>query len=74
MDWSAAANVIVDIVQSLGFPIVMCGALFWKMDKSDTQHKEEQEKMADAVNNNTTALTRLLDVLSMKGDSNNGQT
>ena len=67
MDWNGVVNIVVNIVQSLGFPIVMCLALFWKLDKSDTQHKEEQEKMAEALNNNTTALTRLLDIL--KGEN-----
>lgn len=27
------ANTIIQIISSLGFPIVMCGALFWYMVK-----------------------------------------
>lgn len=57
------ANTIMQLVGSLGFPIVCCGALFWKMVKSDEQHKEEMDKVTEALNNNTIALTKLSDKL-----------
>lgn len=57
------ANTIIQLVGSLGFPIVMCGALFWRMVKSDEQHKEEMEKLSVALNNNTIAITNLSDKL-----------
>ena len=57
------ANTIIQLVGSLGFPIVMCGALFWRMVKSDEQHKEEMDKLSEALNNNTIALTKLSDNL-----------
>ena len=57
------ANTIIQLVGSLGFPIVMCGALFWRMVKSDEQHKEEMGKLSEALNNNTIALTKLSDNL-----------
>lgn len=53
------ANTIIQLVGSLGFPIVMCGALFWRMVKSDEQHKAEMDKLSEALNNNTIALTKL---------------
>lgn len=56
-------NGIVQLVGTLGFPIVCCGALFWRMIKSDEQHKEEISKMSEALNNNTIAITRLTDKL-----------
>lgn len=52
-------NALIQLVGSLGFPIVACGALFWRMVKSDEQHKEEMGKMSDALNNNTAALLKL---------------
>ena len=52
-------NVLIQLVGSLGFPIVACGALFWRMVKSDEQHKEEMNKMSKALNNNTAALVKL---------------
>lgn len=57
------ANTIIQLVGSLGFPIVMCGALFWRMVKSDEQHKEEMDKLSEALNNNTIAITKLSDRL-----------
>lgn len=57
------ANTIIQLVGSLGFPIVMCGALFWRMVKSDEQHKAEMDKLSEAINNNTIALTKLSDNL-----------
>lgn len=57
------ANTIIQLVGSLGFPIVMCGALFWRMVKSDEQHKAEMDKLSEALNNNTVALTKLSDNL-----------
>lgn len=61
------ANTIIQLVGSLGFPIVMCCALFWRMVKSDEQHKAEMDKLSEALNNNTIALTKLSDKLE-KGD------
>lgn len=57
------ANTIIQLVGSLGFPIVMCGALFWRMVKYDEQHKEEMDKLSEALNNNTNAITKLSDKL-----------
>lgn len=57
------ANTIIQIVGSLGFPIVMCGALFWRQVKSDEQHKAEMDKLSEALNNNTLVITKLTDKL-----------
>lgn len=60
-------NSLIQLVGSLGFPIVACGALFWRMVKSDEQHKEEMNKMSEALNNNTSALLRLTERLEKEG-------
>lgn len=57
-------NSIIQLVGSLGFPIVCCGALFYRMIKSDDQHKQEMDKISEALNNNTIALTRLTEKIS----------
>lgn len=62
-------NAITQLIGSLGFPIVCCGALFWRMIKSDEKHQQEMDKMSDALNNNTLALTRLTEKLSKEGDT-----
>lgn len=60
-------NVLIQLVGSLGFPIVACGALFWRMVKSDEQHKEEMNKMSEALNNNTSAIVKLTEKLDKEG-------
>lgn len=60
-------NTLIQLVGSLGFPIVACGALFWRMVKSDDQHKEEMNKMNEALNNNTNAIVKLTEKLDKEG-------
>lgn len=60
-------NSLIQLVGSLGFPIVACGAMFWRMIKSDEQHKEEMNKMSEALNNNTSALVKLTERLDKEG-------
>lgn len=62
-------NAITQLIGSLGFPIVCCGALFWRMIKSDEKHQQEIDKMSDALNNNTIALTRLTERLEKEGET-----
>lgn len=40
-----------------------CIALFWRMVKSDEQRAIDNEKMSDALNNNTLALVKLTEKL-----------
>lgn len=50
---------ITQLIGALGFPIVACFAMFWYMNKQQTQHKQEMDKIVEALNNNTLALTKL---------------
>ena len=52
-------NTVIQLVTTLGFPIVCCIALFWRMIKSDENHKEEMDKLSEALNNNTLAINKL---------------
>ena len=54
---------ITQLIGSLGFPITCCIALFWRMIKSDENHKTEIDKLTDALNNNTLVLQQLSDLL-----------
>lgn len=54
---------IITAICTVGFPIVAYGALYWYIIKKDAEHKEETEKMTEAINNNTIALTRLIEEL-----------
>lgn len=53
-------NTLAQLVSNLGFPIAACAAMFWKLNKDEERHKEETEKLADAVNNNTDVINTLL--------------
>ena len=55
------SNVILTAISTVGFPIVVSCAMFWKMNKQDDDHKQEMAKVTEAVNNNTIALTKLID-------------
>lgn len=57
------SNMVLTAISTVGFPIVVAGAMFWKMNKQDDDHKEEMQKVTEAINNNTIALTKLIDKL-----------
>ena len=62
-------NVIMQAISTVGFPICACGALFWMVNKQDTQHKEEISALRSVLEANTQALTELRDMIKyMKGD------
>lgn len=58
-------NNIIQIVSSLGFPIVMCGALFWYMVKQCEVHKEEIDHLKETINENTKASAELATLIKI---------
>ena len=50
---------IVDIIGSIGFPIVMCLILFHYMEKQGEKHDKEIHDLTETINNNTKILTEL---------------
>lgn len=50
---------ITQLIGSLGFPIVCCGALFWFMVKEKDAHKAEMEELRKSVEANTLAINSL---------------
>lgn len=65
-------NDVVQIISAVGFPIVAAlGCAYfvkWQYEQNQKQieemrkeHKEEVQKMTDALNNNTLALQKLVD-------------
>ena len=64
-------DTVIQIIQSLGFPIACVIAMFLMWQKEVTAHDEEMEKMrsalaeqtratTEALNNNTVILTKIL--------------
>lgn len=58
---------LTTLITSVGFPVVMCGALFWYMIQQNNQHSEESKGMREAINALEKAIIQLTDKLE-KGE------
>lgn len=59
-------NSIIQIVQSLGFPIAMCLLIFWRMNKESDSHREEVNSLKDTLSENTKVLAQLQQLIENK--------
>lgn len=66
---------IETLITTVGFPIAMCLLFAWyiyKRDEKDSatseSHKEEVDKLSEAIQNNTIVMEKILKVLTLKGD------
>lgn len=50
---------LVDLIQSVGFPIVACLVLWKSNEKSNENHKHEIDELRKAIENNTLVMTKL---------------
>lgn len=50
---------ITQLISSLGFPIVVCGVLFWYLTKEKEAHKEEITALTKTLEENTKVLAEL---------------
>lgn len=57
-------QLIITAIGSLGFPIVACFMAVYIRD-INTKHKEESDKMVEAINNNNKLLERIIDRLEV---------
>lgn len=57
----ATLNEVVKAISSVGFPIVMCGVLFWYIYKVESQ-------LTEAINQLTQVITRLEIKLDSRGE------
>ena len=58
---------IVSAVSAVGFPIVFCLILYKTMLDQNRQHKEESNKLTEAIHNNTLVIQKLVDKLETDG-------
>ena len=56
-------SAISSLIGTLGFPIACVIAMFYMWNKERDDHKSEMEKVTQALNNNTIALTKLEELL-----------
>lgn len=54
---------VIQFISTVGFPIAMCCALLWYCYKQNNLHKEETEKLSNAINEMTLMLQQLMDFL-----------
>lgn len=57
-------NDVTTLISSVGFPVCMCGAMFWYMIKESESHKAESNEMRSAINALEVAITKLTDKLT----------
>ena len=56
-------NDIIQLIGSLGFPIVACCALFWMLNKETTLHKEEMNDVKEILAGLKVAIDNLIATL-----------
>ena len=56
-------NAVTTAISTLGFPIVMCGALFWYIQKENTANRDKIDKLSESLNGNTAVMGKLLERL-----------
>ena len=59
---------LTQIISTVGFPIAACIGLFWYMSKQTENHKEETDKLKQAIDNNTIIITKLYERLGGKNE------
>lgn len=59
---------ILQAISTVGFPIALTLILLWYIYDSSNKQKEEIDKISEALNNNTLALTKLLDRMERDKD------
>lgn len=52
-------NEIVSLISNVGFPVAVCVALFFYMEKQNERHQSETDKLNETVQSNTKVLTEL---------------
>ena len=53
------ANGIISLISNVGFPVAVCVALFYYMEKQNERHQNETDKLNETVQSNTKVLTEL---------------
>ena len=52
-------NGIISLISNVGFPVAVCVALFYYMEKQNERHQSETDKLNETVQSNTKVLTEL---------------
>lgn len=52
-------DTVTQLVSNVGFPVAVCIALFFYMEKQNERHQTETDKLNETVQSNTKVLTEL---------------
>lgn len=55
---------ISQLIGSIGFPIVACGALFWLLRDQSNQHREEMNAIKESIDDLKVAILQLTNLIS----------
>lgn len=58
-------DVLVNLISTLGFPIVVSCALFWYINKQGESHKEEIDALRETITENTNILHELKELIKV---------
>jgi len=59
-------NVIIQAISTVGFPIVMCGIMFWFLWKEQESHKAEMLSLKEVISENNKVLEGLKQLIEDK--------
>lgn len=65
---------IMTAISTIGFPIAMCLVVCWYVYTKDKDHKDEIDKLSEAVNSQTLNIQKLIDKIDQlisREDENN---
>lgn len=54
-------NLISQFITGVGFPIAACVFMGLYIKQKDDSHKQEMDKLSEAINNNTIVIQKLVD-------------
>ena len=58
-------EMIINAISTLGFPIVVCAALFWYVNKQNENHKDEIAALRTTIQDNTNILHELKELIKV---------
>lgn len=59
-------NVLMQAVSTVGFPVVMCGIMFWFLWKEQENHKAEMLSLKEVIAENNSVLVGLKQLIEDK--------
>lgn len=63
-----------DFISTVGFPIVVSIAMFYQNNVMSSQYQKLTQDLQDKIENNTVVLNKVLDHLSVAGDTEKSDT